>query len=173
MFPLVVGIMAGMDQKDSNAVFLKPRSSSTTAVACLLLVFLFWCTSRCVPTSATWSVWCLWAVMPFGSGHARRRPRYWHVHAWYCWLDALRAVFRGLASWSVWTGMSFMPRAVAVLVVVYGSGMSIAGFAGYALCSLWSSTGRRCSASWPVWTRRTVTQWWCARRRLRQWHVFG
>ena len=46
MFPLVDGIMTGMDQKDSNAVFSKPRSSSSTAVACLLLVLLVTC---CVP----------------------------------------------------------------------------------------------------------------------------
>ena len=27
-----------------------------------------------------------------------------------------------------------------------------------ALCALWSSPGLRCFASWPVWTRRTVTR---------------
>ena len=26
------------------------------------------------------------------------------------------------------------------------------------MCSLWSTTGPRCSASWPVWTRRTRTE---------------
>ena len=37
-----------------------------------------------------------------------------------------------------------------------------------AQCSLWSSTGLRCSASWPVCTRRTVM-----RSSFRQWHVQG
>ena len=41
-----------------------------------------------------------------------------------------------------------------------------------ALCSLRLTTGPRCSASWLVWTRRTVFHHlWCAHRRLLQWHV--
>ena len=47
-----------------------------------------------------------------------------------------------------------------------------AGFAGdvfYSLCSFLSSPGLGCSASWLVWTRRTV--FWKFGRRLRQWHV--
>ena len=45
----------------------------------------------------------------------------------------------------------------------------------FALCSLWSSTGPRCSASWPVWTRRTVTRRGSERARcqLRQRHDSG
>ena len=43
----------------------------------------------------------------------------------------------------------------------------------FALCSLVLSTGPRCSASWPVWTRRTVRIFFCGRvrRRQQQWHA--
>ena len=46
---------------------------------------------------------------------------------------------------------------VAALIVDIGSGISMAGYAGSVLsqCSLLLSTGLRCSASWPVCTRRT------------------
>ena len=30
----------------------------------------------------------------------------------------------------------------------------------FALCALWSSSGLRCSASWPVWTSRTIAVAW-------------
>ena len=45
----------------------------------------------------------------------------------------------------------------------------------FALCSLVLSTGPRCSASWPVWTRRTVRFFFCGRvrRQQQQWRARG
>ena len=52
---------------------------------------------------------------------------------------------------------------LAALVVDCGSGtLAMLVFLVtffFALCSLWSSPGLRCLASWPVWIRMTVT--WC------------
>ena len=47
------------------------------------------------------------------------------------------------------------------LVVIPGSGMCTAGFTGYAAPRAVSFVvvRPRCSASWPVWTSLTVTQW--------------
>ena len=47
---------------------------------------------------------------------------------------------------------------MAALVVDSGSGMFLVLLVTFffALCFLRSSTGLRCLASWPVWTRRTV-----------------
>ena len=58
-----------------------------------------------------------------------------------------------LSLFVVWYLCVFIP----VLVVDYG-GICMAGFLVTMLftqCSLWSSTGPRCSASWPLWKRRT------------------
>ena len=57
--------------------------------------------------------------------------------------------------------------------IQYGSGMFMAGYAGFALYSLWFSTGPRCSASWPVWTKRIVTHCFYGRVRRRQRQLHG
>ena len=35
------------------------------------------------------------------------------------------------------------------------------------------SSGPRCSASWPVWTRMTVTRWWCVLTKVIYIHVLA
>ena len=79
-------------------------------------------------------------------GRAHRRQRLWHVRA-------LRAVFpsfggkpRCLAFW--W------PRSSLTLAAAYAELVLLVFH--LALCSILSFAGPRCSASWPVWTRRTV-----------------
>ena len=51
-----------------------------------------------------------------------------------------------------------LSEGVAALVFDSGSGLFWLVTMHLTLCSLWSSPGVRCFASWPVWTRRTVTR---------------
>ena len=93
-----------------------PRSSSTTAVACILLILLV----------LMHLVLCSGRLLA-GSSRARRRSRQWHVQAeigWVCWLRCISRCVPSLV------GLNWVEEGVAALVVVSGSGLRFPAFAG-------------------------------------------
>ena len=212
----------------------------------------FWCMVIDVPVVAQRQVQFLVHSCLHGRrGSApRRRQRQWHAFCWFCWYDAIRAVFLLIgimvskygpdgagAAWGKMGGAVTVGYVAALpLQAIDGAALSlllqqggeaaegegvvgeaprqgrcrtcgvarvlfvlrreeeeeeeeapssnllygdprfcvrVGWFAGVTMlftqCSLWSSTGPRCSASWPLGTEGLL----CARRRFWQWHVQG
>ena len=110
-------------------------------------------------------------------GHARRRQRQWHARfAGFPGHVPLRAVFpsavvRPAAMLGI---MADMDQKDSTTLVYNGSGMCRVGFSGDdapRVISLLASPSPGCSASWPVWTRRTVTTWCTWSRLLKLWSL--
>ena len=106
-------------------------------------------------------------------GRARRRKRQWHaLNAGFPGDVPLRAVFPSVVARPEMSGITagMDQKDNVALIVDSGSGMCKARFPGYdAPCVMFPSgvAKPRCSASWPVWTRLTVTTW-CPWSRLQK-----
>ena len=79
-------------------------------------------------------------------GRAHRRHRLWHVRAPRTVFPSFGGRPRYLAFW--WSRSSLTPPAAYARLVLLVFHLAV--------CSILSFSGPRCSASWPVWTRRTI-----------------
>ena len=80
----MLGVLVGMDHKDSYTARLRPRLSSTTAViysTLVLLVTIHLVLRSLVGRQARDARHHVW----FLPCRARRQPRQWHGHGWFRW----------------------------------------------------------------------------------------
>ena len=99
--------------------------------------------SRCDPFCGghAQDAWHLGRFGPEGQYVARRLFRQWHVHGWFCWFDAIHAVFPSVVGMLKMLGtlVGLDEKDSTSLVVFFGKGMCTVGSAGsmqFVLCSL-------------------------------------
>ena len=130
-WPEMLGIMAGMYQKDSSALVFV-LAVARTMLVWLVMVHLALCSLLASPGpgyAASWPIWTRRTVL-----FVRRHSWQWHEHNWFYWLRCSSRCFfvvvrpRCSASWPVWTRLTVTqwagfschdaPRAVFLLVIL-------------------------------------------------------